>query len=99
MRYEFEAPLWVWTSGNAPASWRFVTLPLDVSDAIRALTPLRNGFGSVRIAATVGRTTWKTSLFPSKEHGAFLLPMKANVRKKETLADGDVIKVAVELDF
>ncbi|KAF0171367.1 MAG: hypothetical protein FD160_3717 [Caulobacteraceae bacterium] len=99
MRYEFESELWMWKSPDAPASWRFVTLPKDVSQAIRTLTPLRNGFGSLRVSATVGKTTWKTSLFPSKEQGAFLLPMKADVRKKEKLSDGDMVKVAVELDF
>lgn len=98
MRYTFKSELWVWTTDAAPASWRFVTLPADISAAIRTLVP-KHGFGSVRVTATVGKTTWTTSLFPSKAQGAFLLPMKAEVRKKEKLADGDVVKVAVEIDF
>jgi hypothetical protein len=99
MRYDFKAELWVWTTDKAPASWRFITLPVDVSESIRTLMPKTPGFGSVRVAATIGKTRWSTSLFPSKEQGAFLLPVKADVRKREKIADGDVVKCAVELDF
>lgn len=99
MRYTFKAELWVWTTDKAPASWRFVTLPVDVSQAIRTLIPKTPGFGAVRVVATIGKTTWSTSLFPSKEQGGFVLPVKADVRKRERLNDGDEVKVAVELDL
>lgn len=99
MRYTFKGEVWVWKSEDAPASWRFVTLPKDVSAAIRTLVPQRGGFGSLRVNATIGKTTWTTSLFPSRQQGAFLLPLKAEVRRKEKLADGDVAKVAVEIDL
>ena len=33
------------------------------------------------------------------QSGAFLLPVKADVRKREKIADGDVVKCAVEIDF
>lgn len=99
MRYTFKAELWVWTTDKAPASWRFITLPADVSRAIRTLVPKTPGFGSVRVAATIGKTTWSTSLFPSKEQGGFVLPVKAEVRKKEKVADGDEVKVAVQIDL
>ena len=99
MRYTFKSTVWVWKSPDAPASWRFITLPADVSKAIRTLIPKTPGFGSVRVAATIGKTTWSTSLFPSKEQGGFVLPVKADVRKREKVADGDEVKVIVDLDF
>lgn len=99
MRYSFKAAVWVWKSEDAPASWRFVTVPADISKAIRTLVPKTPGFGSVRVAATIGKTTWSTSLFPSKEQGGFVLPVKAEVRKKEKVADGDEVKVAVQIDL
>lgn len=99
MRYTFKAEVWVWATEAAPASWRFATLPVDVSKAIRTLVPKTPGFGSVRVTATIGKTTWTTSLFPSKQHDAFLLPLKADVRKREKVADGDVVKCAVEIEF
>lgn len=91
MRYETSAELWLWNGG-----WYFLTLPPDVSAGLKALRGSPKGFGSMRIEATVGDTSWKTSVFPTKA-GDFLLPVKADVRKREGLAVGDVVKVAVEV--
>ncbi|MCR5877252.1 DUF1905 domain-containing protein [Phenylobacterium sp. J367] len=82
MRYEAECEVWLWTAETA--AWHFVTLPKDVADGIRALTAgPRRGWGSVRITATIGGTSWKTSVFPEKRSGSFLLPIKAEVRTRE----------------
>ena len=91
-RYETEAELWLWSGG----SWHFLTLPPDVSAGLKTLRGSPNGFGSMRVAATIGETSWKTSVFPTKE-GDFLLPVKADVRKKEGLVPGDTVKLAVEV--
>ena len=48
-----------------------------------------------RVAVTIGDTSWNTSVFPHKESGGWLLPVKAAVRKAEGLAEGD----AVTLDW
>ncbi len=55
------------------------------------------GFGSVKVIATIGSTRWSTSLFPHKESGGFLLPIKAAVRQNESLVAGDEIKVRLEI--
>ena len=39
------------------------------------------------------RTRWRTSVFPDKRSGTFLLPLKAEVRKKERMLDGDTVRV------
>ncbi len=98
--FQFQAPLWKW-QGDGPASWHFVTLPFDLTDDIDELTTGRQGgFGSVRVEVTIGRTTWATSVFPSKEHQSFILPVKAPVRKAESLAAGDTAAVTLRLvDF
>ena len=90
-RYETEAELWIWNG-----SWHFLTLPSEVSAGLKALRGSPKGFGSMRIEATVGQTSWRTSVFPTKA-GDFLLPVKADVRKKEGLAVGDRVAVAVEV--
>ena len=41
----------------------------------------------------IGSTEWRTSVFPSKDAGRFLLPIKASVRKAEAIAEGDVVTV------
>jgi len=90
--FEFEAQLWEWkTSGEKRSgSWHFVTLPTAISKDIRAFTLHRNkpGFGSFRVKVRCGETEWLTSLFPSKEHEAYLLPVKKSVRMAEGLEKG-----------
>lgn len=95
--FEFEAPLWIWTGGSG-TSWHFVTLPFDITDAIDELySETKKGFGSVRVKATIGRTAFTTSIFPSNEQKSFILPVKAQVRTAERLADGTPCAITLEL--
>ena len=45
----------------------------------------------------IGQTTWQTSIFPNKD-GSYVLPVKAAVRKAETLKDGDPLTVHLEVE-
>ena len=94
--FHFTAPLWIW-QGNA--AWVFVTVPAPISDEIEGRTSVleRRGFGSVRVKVTIGSSTWTTSVFPSKEESAYVLPVKKAVRAKEGLDVGKKAKVALEL--
>jgi hypothetical protein len=94
------AALWRWTSpgSDAPAAWFFVTIDGETADAIRAVAGMRRGFGSVRVAARIGGTRWETSIFPQKDVGGFMLPVKASVRKAERLAEGSLVTVELLLD-
>jgi len=95
VQHRFSAPLWT-TPGPTP--WFFVTVPEDLSDEIDELSRGRQGgFGSVRVEVTVGSTTWRTSLFPSREHAAYVLPVKRQVRACEALAAGGPVAVALRL--
>lgn len=88
--YEFEATVWRWREDGA---WHFLTLPEDVTDDIDERTPVKAGFGSVKVEATVGSTTWRTSVFPSQELGSFILPVKKAVRAAEGCEHGDRVRV------
>jgi hypothetical protein len=90
----FSAEVWLW---EADAAWHFLTLPEDASDDIesRAAGRLR-GFGSVRVRATIGTTTWQTSVFPDKKRGAYVLPLKKEVRTREGFGAGDRVRVELE---
>lgn len=92
--FEFTAQLWE-HEGEAP--WFFVTLPQTHSDEIADLVPKRSGFGSVKVGVTVGDTRWSTSLFPSKELAAYMLPIKRAIRTRAAIAAGDEIAVTVSL--
>ena len=55
----------------------------------------REGFGSVRVEARIGATTWRTSVFPDKR--GYVLPVKKAVRRAESLEVGDPARVTLEL--
>ncbi len=97
MHVEFTAELWRWSGEKA--SWYFVTLPEDVADDIddRYGGPDLPGFGSIRVTVTLGGSQWQTSIFPSKEHRSFVLPVKKAVRRAEGVDDGDAVAVRLDL--
>ena len=99
MKVVFDAELWLWDARRTDA-WIFVSLPADESEEIRDLAGgLRRGFGSLRVRATIGTSTWTTSIFPSSG-GGYVLPVKRPIRGAESLVVGDVATVIVELiDF
>lgn len=88
-------PLLIWSGENG--TWHFVVVPEELSDDIRvhAMAGLR-GFKSVRVEATVGDVTWRTSVFPIKA-GGYFLPVKAEVRRKAGIAAGDEVTVEIAL--
>jgi hypothetical protein len=95
---EFEAEPWVWAAKDNPegTSWVFITVPEDVSDELRDLAGPPRGFGSVRVEATIGETTWRTSVFPNGgDEGTFALPLKKAVRKAEGLEVGEPARVEI----
>lgn len=87
----FAAPVWVYQGKGA---WFFVTLPKEESDRIKFFTSHhRRGWGSVRVEATIGKTMWQTSIFPDSKAGTYILPLKADIRKKEGIEEGDNVDV------
>lgn len=98
VRIVFDAELWLWEARRADA-WTFVSLPASESEEIRDLAGgLRRGFGSLRVRATIGGSTWTTSIFPGT--AGYVLPVKRPVRVAEALGVGDRATVTVELiDF
>jgi hypothetical protein len=94
--FSFKAKVWLYPG---KAAWHFVTLPKKLSAQHNAMTKgERRGWGSVRVAATIGETIWKTSIFPDSKRNAYLLPLKADVRKKERVQVGDSISILIEID-
>ena len=55
------------------------------------------GFGSIRVSVTLGKSKWKTSIFPDKQSGTYLLPLKASVRRTEGIDEGDEIVFTVKI--
>ena len=94
----FTAELWRWTARKESAdsgAWCFVTLPVDLADEVRDRAGEPRGFGSVRVRARVGPTTWDTSVFPDSASGSYVLPVKKAVRTAAGVTEGDLLTVTV----
>ena len=93
--YDIKAKVWLY---DGKAAWHFVTLPQDQSEQIRFLaTHSKSAWGSIRVSAKIGATSWKTSLFPDSKARAYLLPIKAEVRRREKIKAGDTVAVKLEI--
>lgn len=94
--YLLSAEIWLYPG---MAGWHFITLPVSTADEIRALfSHSSRGFGSLPVTLTMGKTKWKTSLFPDKKSNSYLFPLKAEVRKKEGLKAGDQVKFSFVIE-
>lgn len=92
----FSSLVWIW-KGEAAGRWYFVTVPEEQSAQIKAHAfGNPRGFNSVKVEATIGDVSWRTSVFPLNS-GGYVLPLKAQVRRKAELGAGDEIGVTLEL--
>ncbi len=92
-KHTINAIVWIYPGLGG---WHFVTLDKTLSEQIKK-TASSYGAGFVKIKATIGKTSWQTALFPHKQSGAYLLSIKASVRKKEEVYEGDTINVSFEI--
>lgn len=73
-------------------------MPEEQSAAIKAeAMEIPRGFGSVKVEAAIGDVAWRTSVFPLNA-GGYLLPVKADIRKRAQLSAGDAVTVALRLN-
>ncbi len=97
--HRFTAELWLWDARKQD-TWTFVTVPPEVTAAVEdeadASGP-RAGFGSVKVEVRVGRTTWRTSVFPDSASGCFVLPIRRAVREANAVEAGDSVEVALRV--
>lgn len=95
-QYKIKAKVWLHPGDGG--AWHFVTVPPKESANIKSLFHgLSRGWGSLPVKAAIGQTTWQTSIFPDKKRGAYLLPIKASVRKAENFGNGDTISLSIEI--
>jgi len=91
---EFSGEMWFW---KGPAPWHFITVPEEQCDELGATSAfVTYGWGMIPVAAQIGDTRWKTSLFP--QDGRYIVPVKASVRRAEGLEVGDLVTVRLAVD-
>lgn len=91
--FKINAEIWKY---EGPTPWYFVTVPDRLYDQIKFTNTKQVGWGSIKVQAQIGETTWQTSLFPSKTK-EYHLPIKSIVRKKEQLKEGDHVDLKITL--
>ena len=80
------------------SAWHLILLPKGLSQDLRKFfAGMERGFGSLPVEATIGQVTWRTSIFPESKDGAFLLLLKAEVRKKENIKAGDMVSFTLKI--
>jgi len=90
-----KAKVWLYPGD---AAWYFVSIPKKESVKLqKTFEGLQRGFGSLPVTVTVGSTSWKTSIFPNSKDGVFMLPIKAQVRKKENIKAEKIISFKLEV--
>jgi Domain of unknown function (DUF1905) len=93
MSLEFSGEIWQW---RGPAPWYFVTVPEEQSQVIKSAEKfVTYGWGMIPVRVQIGQTEWKTSLWP--KDGLYVVPLKANIRKAESLEEGQTVTVKLEL--
>lgn len=93
--FKFSAKVHVYP---VPAGWHFVSLPKKTTDEINFFfSHVKRGWGSLPVLVTLGKTSWKTSIFADTKMETFLLPLKVEIRKKEILKEGDKVKLSLEI--
>lgn len=95
MDIEFSGRIWYW---RGPAPFYFVTVPAEQSGELKVISGLVTyGWGMIPVNARIGRTAWKTSLWP--KGGLYIVPLKDSVRRAEGLDEGDEVTVRLEALF
>lgn len=93
MVIEFKGKIFQW---RGPAPYLFVAVPEKESANIKSVSKLLTyGWGVIPVMVKVGKTEWKTSLFP--KDGRYLVPIKMLAQKAEKLTEGDEIKLKLKL--
>lgn len=87
--YTFEGFVELFPQDNG---WHYVKVPIKLS---KPLEPLADR-GLIAIQATVGTSSWPTSLLPMGD-GTHFIALPVKVRKKENIALGAKIKISFTL--
>ncbi len=91
IQYKFTATPWRHAS---PGGWYFVSLPVETAKEIRSLLRFEEeGWGRLKATAKIGNTEWDTAIWFDTKINTYLLPLKADTRKKENISTNGSVKI------
>ncbi len=93
MTIEFKGKIFYW---RGPAPFLFIAVPEEPSRDLKAISAMVTyGWGVIPVHVRIGKTEWKTSLFPKE--GRYLVPIRISVQKSEKLEVGDSVTIQIEV--
>lgn len=93
MQLKLQGEIFYW---RGPAPFLFVAVPDEASRDIKAISAaVTYGWGVIPVTARIGKTTFKTSLFP--KDGRYLVPIKKSVQLAERVDVGDLVTIQLEV--
>jgi hypothetical protein len=96
LSYTLEGSVWLYPGDSA--AWHCITLPPSVSAEIYArFRDKQRNWGSIAVRVSVGKSVWTTSIFRDTKKAAYVLPLKAAIRKKERLQAGDYVSYVLTI--
>lgn len=93
IKYNFFEKVW---QHSSPGGWYFVSLPKNMANEIReTLKSEEEGWGRLKATAEIGKSQWKTAIWFDTKQNTYLLPVKADIRKKENIDAGKNVSVTI----
>jgi hypothetical protein len=93
IQYAFCAKVW---QHPAPGGWYFVSLPAETSAEIRNhLKNHEEGWGRMKATAKIRNSQWETAIWFDTKLNTYLLPIKAEIRRKENLKETTQVETLI----
>ncbi|WP_036096320.1 DUF1905 domain-containing protein [Leptospira weilii] len=94
---KFQGTVWIYPGKGG---WHFLTLTSTASkEAKSILNKTSRSWGMIPVTAKIGVTSWNTSIFPEKNSTKYVLPLKADVRKKEKITVNQKVHASITIQF
>ena len=93
INYQFKATVWQY---EGPNGWFFVSLPEEISQEIRTnLKWQEEGWGRLKSSVKINDLQWDTAIWFDSKSNNYLLPLKAEIRKKCNIEKGEELIVDI----
>lgn len=91
--YSFTAKVW---QHNSTGGWYFVSLPKEMAKEIRSqLKCQEEGWGRLKAKAELKTIQWETAIWFDTKADTYILPLKADIRKKGNIRLHDSLEITV----
>lgn len=91
----FKTKLWKFSGSGG---WHFLTLPKSAAAKIRKTHKgAEEGWGRLKVSAAIGTTKWRSAIWFDTKEGTYLLPVRSDIRKKQSLKIGSTVSCLIEV--